>query len=65
MSADDLFEAIREEFYHLSRSVIESVFEDWLICLQISIDYQCSYFPEGQTMAYLIFDNLIKSRDAN
>jgi hypothetical protein len=47
VSADDLLEAIREAFGHLSRPVIESVFDEWLIHLQRCIDYQGSYFPDG------------------
>jgi hypothetical protein len=46
-SPDDLFEAIREEFDGLSPSVLESVFEEWLIRLQTYLDNQSSYFPEA------------------
>jgi hypothetical protein len=46
MSPDDLLEAIREEFNRPSKSVLESVFEEWLIRLQTCIDHQGSYFPE-------------------
>jgi hypothetical protein len=47
MSADDLLEAIREVFDRLSRSVLESVFDEWLVRLQAYIDHEGSYFPEG------------------
>jgi hypothetical protein len=47
VSADRLLEAIRETFGHLSRPVLESVFDEWLMRLQRCIDYQDSYFPEG------------------
>jgi hypothetical protein len=47
LSPDDLLEAIREEYDRPSKSVLESVFDEWLIRLQTYIDYQGSYFPEG------------------
>jgi hypothetical protein len=47
LSADDLLGAIRKAFDRLSRSVLESVFGEWLICLQTCIDYESSYFLEG------------------
>jgi hypothetical protein len=46
-SPDDLFEAITEEFDRLSRSVFESMFDEWLICLQTCLDYHDSCFLEG------------------
>jgi histone-lysine N-methyltransferase SETMAR len=46
-SPDDLLEAIREEFDRLSPSVLESVFEEWMIRLQTCIDHKGSYFPEA------------------
>jgi hypothetical protein len=47
VSSDDLFEVIREEFDRLSKSVLENIFDEWMIHLQICIDYQGSYLPEG------------------
>jgi hypothetical protein len=38
-SPDDLLEAIRDEFDRISPSVLESVFEEWLIRLQTCIDH--------------------------
>jgi hypothetical protein len=46
VSLDDLLEAIREEFDHRSRSVFESVLDDWMIHLQTCINYHGSYFPD-------------------
>jgi hypothetical protein len=46
VSADGLLEAIREVFGHLSRPVLESVFDEWLMRIQRYIDYQSSYFPD-------------------
>jgi hypothetical protein len=39
VSADDLLEAIRDEFEPLSRSFLENVFDDWMIHLQTFNDY--------------------------
>jgi hypothetical protein len=47
VSADGLLKAIREAFGRLSKPVLESVFDEWMMCLQRHIDYQGSYFPEG------------------
>jgi hypothetical protein len=47
VSLDDLLDAIREEFDRLSKSVLESVFDKWLIHLQTCVDYPGSYFREG------------------
>jgi hypothetical protein len=47
VSADGLLEAIREAFGHLSRPVLESIFDEWLMRLQRCIDYKGSYFTEG------------------
>jgi histone-lysine N-methyltransferase SETMAR len=47
VSPDDLLEAIREEFERLSKSFLESLFDEWLIRLQTYLDYQGSYFLEG------------------
>jgi hypothetical protein len=47
LSLNDLLEAIREEFDRLSKSVLENVFNEWLIRLQTCFDYEGSYFPEG------------------
>jgi histone-lysine N-methyltransferase SETMAR len=46
VSADGLLEAIREAFGHLSRPVLESIFDEWLMRFQKCIDCQDSYFPE-------------------
>jgi histone-lysine N-methyltransferase SETMAR len=47
LSADDLLEALREEFNYLSRPALENVFDEWLIRLQSYIDYGGPYFSEG------------------
>jgi hypothetical protein len=47
MSPDDLLEAIRKKFDRHSKSVLENVFDGWLIHLQTRINDQDSYFPEG------------------
>jgi hypothetical protein len=47
VSADGLLEAIRDAFDYLSRPVFESAFDEWLMRLQMYIDYYGSYFPEG------------------
>jgi hypothetical protein len=46
MSPDDLLAAIREEFKRLSKSVLENMFDEWLIRLQTCIHRKGSYFPE-------------------
>jgi hypothetical protein len=38
VSPDDLFEAMREEFDRLSKSVLENVFDEWLIRIQTCVD---------------------------
>jgi hypothetical protein len=65
VSADDLLEAIREKFDRLSKCVLESLFDEWMIRLQTYIDDQYSYFPEGETIASFLFDNPVRSRDDN
>jgi hypothetical protein len=52
-------------YRRLTWSFLESVFDDWLIHLQTFIDYQGSSFPEGEIMAYFLFDNPIGSLDNN
>jgi transposase len=47
VSPDDLLEAIREEFDRFSKSVLESLFDEWMIRLQTCLDYKGSHFPEG------------------
>jgi hypothetical protein len=47
VSAYCLLEAIREAFGHLSRPVLERVFDEWMMRLQKCIDYQDFYFSEG------------------
>jgi hypothetical protein len=47
LSVGDLLEAIREAFDRLSRSVLESVFDEWMVRLQTYIDHESYYFPEG------------------
>jgi hypothetical protein len=47
MSPDDLLKAIREEFDRLSKSVLEYVFDEWLIRLKTCLDYQDSCFLGG------------------
>jgi histone-lysine N-methyltransferase SETMAR len=47
VSANGLLDAIREAFRRLSRPVIESVLDEWLMHLQRYIDYKGSYFLEG------------------
>jgi hypothetical protein len=44
---DGLLQAIREKFDRLSKSVLESLFYEWLIHIEIYFDYQNSYFLEG------------------
>jgi hypothetical protein len=46
LSADDLLEARREGFDRLSRSVLESLFDEWLVRLSTCIDYEGSYLPK-------------------
>jgi hypothetical protein len=54
LSVDDLHEAIRETFDHLSRFVLESVFYEWMIHFQTFINHENSYFIESQTMTYSV-----------
>jgi hypothetical protein len=46
-SVKNLFEARREAFDHRSKSVLDSVVDEWLVHLRTYIDYEDSYFPEG------------------